>query len=498
MSSRGLLGSIAVIGGAQAVIIAISLVRVKVLAVLLGPVGVGLLGAFNNLQQTAMLVTGLGMMTSGTREVARKRENPPELTAIRCALVAGLWAQGAVAVAVVWIFREPLSVLLLGDPAYAFQTGLVGVAALIGLLSQSQLIQLQGMNEVPRLAQATVAGALAGTALGLIAVLASGRDGVIWFVIVQPLATAAVAYAHMPRLPRLGRSLLAGKAVWRVWRRMVGLGVLLMLGGLSITVAVLLVRGIVAQELGLEAAGHFSAAWSLTLLSVGFLLNAMSVDYFPRLSAVIDDRTAASALMNDQMQTGLAIGGPILLLLIGLAPLAVRLLYAADFAPAVPVLQWQCLGNLFKLACWPATFVLAAAGRSGLFFIAQACFGSVFVLLVWLAMPRVGLDICGIAFAAGYVVQFGLAMIVLHRMKAVVWESRSLRVFAGFAGAGCVELAISLFSPVWGAAFGIVLSVMTGFFSVHLLVGKTGAAAGILRQVARLYAALGWPVEARE
>ena len=53
---------------------------------------------------------------------------------------------------------------------------------------------------------------------------------------------------------------------------------------------------------------------------VGFLLGAMGADYYPRLTEVIHDKVAAVRLMNDQAQLGLAIGGPVLLLLIGLAP----------------------------------------------------------------------------------------------------------------------------------------------------------------------------------
>ena len=48
-SSRGLIKSMLVIGSAQVVNILISIVRMKVLAVLLGPSGVGLLSIYNSL-----------------------------------------------------------------------------------------------------------------------------------------------------------------------------------------------------------------------------------------------------------------------------------------------------------------------------------------------------------------------------------------------------------------------------------------------------------------
>ena len=98
---------------------------------------------------------------------------------------------------------------------------------------------------------------------------------------------------------------------------------------------------------------------------VGFLLGAMGADYYPRLTEVIHDKVAAVRLMNDQAQLGLAIGGPVLLLLIGLAPWVITLLYSNAFEPAVTLLQWQMVGNVFKLASWAMSFSIVAAGRPG-------------------------------------------------------------------------------------------------------------------------------------
>ena len=146
---------------------------------------------------------------------------------------------------------------------------------------------------------------------------------------------------------------------------MVKLGAVFMLGGLATTGTLLLVRSRITQELGLDAAGQFAASWSITMIYVGFLLQAMGADYFPRLTEVIRDRDAATRLMNDQMQLALALGGPVLLGLIGCAPWLIRLLYSPEFAPAATLLQWQTVGNVFKLAAWSLGFAFVAAARSG-------------------------------------------------------------------------------------------------------------------------------------
>ncbi|MCB1365995.1 MAG: hypothetical protein KDK02_17935, partial [Rhodobacteraceae bacterium] len=70
MSSRDLVKSMLMIGSAQAVSVVISVLRVKVLALLVGPAGIGLLGIYQNLRETGALGAGLGLQNSGVREIA--------------------------------------------------------------------------------------------------------------------------------------------------------------------------------------------------------------------------------------------------------------------------------------------------------------------------------------------------------------------------------------------------------------------------------------------
>ena len=87
-NSRGLIRSMAVIGSAQAVNILISILRMKVLAILLGPTGVGLLSIYNSLQGMVGTAAGLGMGASGVRQIASVKGEEHELSRVRRVLLA--------------------------------------------------------------------------------------------------------------------------------------------------------------------------------------------------------------------------------------------------------------------------------------------------------------------------------------------------------------------------------------------------------------------------
>lgn len=494
-NSRGLVRSMLVIGSAQSISIVISIVRMKLLAVMLGPAGIGLLSLYQNLQQMAVGVAGLGLGSSGVRQLAAARGEDAILSRVRRVLLLANAVQGTIAMVIVWLFREPLAVWLLDDAQRAREVGLVGVAVLLSLLAASQTALLQGLRRIGDLGRVTVLGALAGTIVGLFAVWLLGQEGLIWLVLAQPLALVGVALFYVRRLPRPANVPLPMAEIWVHWKPMAELGAVFMLGGLATTATLLFVRSRITHEMGLDAAGQFAAAWGITMTYVGFLLSAMSADYFPRLTEMISDKAAATQLMNDQAQLGLAIGGPVLLLLIGLAPWAITLLYSAEFEDAVTLLQWQTVGNVFKLASWALSFSIVAAARSGTFLMMEQSFNVVYLVAILALLPVIGLPITGMAFVAGYAVYLATVYILARRLVGFHWQKMSLQLLSlhTLLAGGLLLLALSG-PPLLAAMLSIVLAGATGLIGLRIVLRKIGPSGRYTAPLASAYAAIGWPV----
>jgi len=493
-NSRGLIKSMAIIGSAQAVNILISILRMKVLALLLGPTGVGLLSIYDSLQGMVSTAAGLGMGSSGVRQIASVKGEEQALSRVRRVVLAAHLIQGTLAMLGVWLLRAPIAEWLFGDGSYATAVALIGISILLVLLSTAQTTLLQGMRRISDLGRVTVLSALVGTVAGLAAVWFYGQAGLVWFVVVQPLATLLIAVRYTRRLPQSTAPRPSAAEVWGVWKPMAKLGAAFMLGGLATTATLLLVRSRITQELGLDAAGQFAAAWGITMTYVGFLLGAMAADYYPRLTEVIHDRVAATRLMNDQAQLGLAIGGPVLLLLIGLAPWVITLLYTAEFAPAAELLQWQTVGNVFKLASWALAFSIVAAARSKTFFLMELSFNIVFLAVVWLLLPAMGLTVTAIAFLVGYVVYFVTVNIVAHTLQGFRWQALSLWLLALHVTLSVALLALAQMLPFAAAITSPLLACATGLFGLRVVLIKMGPEGRIATRLTRLYAAIGWPI----
>src|SRR5262249_46963783 len=126
----------------------------------------------------------------------------------------------------------------------------------------------------------------------------------------------------------------------------------------------LLVRLIVNRDLGVAETGYFQAASTISVTYIGFVLAAMSTDYYPRLTADIHDPIAVNRIVNRQIRVAVLLAGPVILGMSALAPWVIEWLYAPSFRPAADILRWQLVGDVLRVPCWTLGLIPLAAGQA--------------------------------------------------------------------------------------------------------------------------------------
>ncbi len=496
-TTHGLVRSMLVIGSSNSIGILLSIVRFKVLAMLLGPGGVGVMGIFESIHQTGMQLSGLGLDQSGVRRIAASKGDPEELARVRRTLVFANGAQGALGMIGLWLLRDRISLWMFNSPDYGLEVGLLGAGILLSLIAASQTAQLQGMRRIDDLAKTTVATAVLTTAGGIAAVVMLGAEGLVLFVLAQPVFAVLVAARYVARLPLAAIS-MGLAALVRQWRLLAGLGLTFMFAGLLAMGSLLIARALIVDRLGLDAAGHFQAAWAISMQCVGFVLGAMAADYFPRLSEMIGDRDGSSKLVNDQAQIAFAVGGPVLLLVLGLAPWVIPLLYSGAFGPAVDLLQWLCVGSLLRLASWSTGFILIARQDRWAFAALQALWQATFLALLWMLLPTLGVEAAGIAFAVAALLAVLSNSWAVRRLHGFRWDGSSLRLLVIHVGLSATLLALARTAPLAGGLACLVAGPVTALWGLRLVAIKIGPEGRLGRLATQLFRLLQWPLPARQ
>lgn len=467
-SYREIFRSSAIIGGSSALSIVIGVVRVKVVAVLLGPSGIGLLGIYQNIMGVASTVAGCGMSNSGVRQLAASHDDAEVLTAVRRALLLANILLGLVGMGAVWLLREPIATWAFDGAIATGDVGWLGLGVLMSLVATSQTTLLQGLRRIGDLARVTVISALISSAVGIAIVYALGEAGLVWFVIVTPAIAAVIAAHFTRRLPPPSAD-YDWPRIQKQCQTMIGFGVPVMLAGLLNIGTELFVRSLVIRELGIDAGGLFQASWVISMTYLGFVLGAMGADYYPRLTAVYPTPEKARQLVNEQAEMALLLAGAVILAMITLAPLVMVALYSSSFEPAAELLRWQMLGSFVKLIGWPMGFVVLASGRSGLFVYTQFVWNAVFVLCLYLLLERFGLLAVGIAWCIAYVVGGLNVWFVANRLIGMMPTRFNVVLVTILIASGSVIIYLAESSPGQSVLVGAIITAVVAVYSFRKL-----------------------------
>jgi PST family polysaccharide transporter len=458
-SHRQILKATSLIGGSSVVNVLIGLLRFKVAALLLGPAGVGLAGLLQNLMNTGSTAAAVGFGTAGTRQIAEANaEGESALGTARRAVFLGSVVLALLGCFLFWLLRRELARLVLQNESMADEVGWLGAGVGLTIIAGSQTALLTGLRRLKDVATATVLSAIVGSAAGVGALFLGGEAALVWFVVAMPAAMVLVGAVFVLRLPRSSGVRPDISEMARQWKRLIGLGASFSAASLIALSAQLIVRIFLQRELGTHALGLFQASWLIATIYAGFVLQSMGTDYYPRLTATISDHAATCRIVNEQTEVALFLGGTALLAILAIAPWAMQLLYSRAFTDAAPLLRWQLLGDVAKLASWPLTYVLLAAGRGRAFLLAESAGAVVFATVTWLAVPLFGVEAAGIAYLLMYLVYLPVTFLLARRAIGFAWTRRVTVLVSGLAILALTTMAVSNAWPIVGAVVGVLIA----------------------------------------
>jgi PST family polysaccharide transporter len=401
-------------GGAQAVVLAVAFVRTKIIAMVLGASGVGLIGILNAFSGNISSLAGWGLGTSGVRLISGANENDK---AAKIAAVRRMgWILSMLGLGLGILTFTPTTYLTFASSEYATEMAIVALAIPCVIASSAWSAVLQASGKIASLAKVQMIGALAGLLLGLPAIYLWGTTGIalsIFYASAIPawvLWRASRAYESSGAAPKVEVADL---------RQLAKLGGALMIVAWLGQLSAYLVRFAIVRQEGLEAAGYYQAAYAISGSLPGFIFAAMGADFLPRVAAA-EGESGARAVTEQQIQAGLLMGTPLIVTLLSLGDYCIRLLYADGFAASLPLLSWMTWGVFVRLVAWPMAFWLLARGSSRTMILIESASAILMTLLSVALLRSNGLEGCAMGFALGQVL-YGALLVLVARRRSGGW-----------------------------------------------------------------------------
>ncbi len=427
---RALFKATLTLGAATAATILINMVRVKIVALLLGPEGVGLTSQVNTLvtSLTVLLYLGLGpgvakFLAEANAQQDVERVRRVAVTSSVTVLVVSIVGMGGAILA-----SAPLARLTLGDPALRPLVLLAVLAVPLAVIATQGRALLQGFKQVRALALAGVISTL----ISFIAVVPL----VYYFKVAGAVANIGIAWAanaalfwwfyrRVPGRPRLRISAFDLK----VLQELVGYGAATLTVSGALTLTALIIRSRIIAGLGAEQNGLYQAVYALSLQYMTLVTGAMGAYSLAHL-AELGDRGLIVAEINNNLRLILLIMTPVLAAVLILRELGLVVLYSAQFLPAAPLFPLQVLGDFFQACAFAFGIALIPIGRARAY-VGVNLAPTAFMLAASLVLlPLIGLQGVVLAYAIGMSIQVALGMRYLQRAIEFRTEQRNMALFA--------------------------------------------------------------------
>jgi PST family polysaccharide transporter len=478
-SYREILRSTLVMGGSSVVSILLGIVRTKVLALLIGPAGVGLAGLYLSTTSLVTAIFGMGLGESAVRSIAastehgdRHRISRTASTVRRASLICGI-----AGLSFVLVFSPTLSRWTFANADHTWDLALLSLTVLFAAVAGGQLALIQGMRHIGDLAKINVLGALWSTVLSIPIIYVLNARGVAAFLLAASAANVVTCWWYARALD-VGRSRMRWREFVPEARPLVRLGLAFMLASLMTMGTTYVLRLLVLHHLGISATGIYQAATNLSSVYVAVILNAMFTDFYPRLTAAAADRQEFSALVNHQIEVGALLALPGILATITLAPIVITTFYSSEFLPSVGILRWQVMGVFLQVLSWPMGYVLRAQSNRRLFVWSEAAANGSHLGFAWLGITWLGLPGVGMAFLAMNSLYWLLIYGIVRRHYGFALSMSNVKLIA----AAAVGIAAVFLSPVLvprhPLVFACATSVLGGLLCFGALVRGSGLRPG--------------------
>jgi enterobacterial common antigen flippase len=465
---REIFKATSIVGGTQVLVLLIGMLKSKVLAVLVGPVGTGLTSLYSSTTTLVGIITGLGIRNSGVRHIARANASGDKSRLARTVVVLR-WtvrATGLVGGLVVLIFCKPLSHATFGDNLHVVGMAFMSLVLVFDGISNGQYALLQGMRRIGDLAKCKITGAVLGTITSVVILWYFREDGIVPIIILGSFFAILISWLYARKI-HVEKVTLTKEEVGVELKSLAGLGVASLVAGLTQTATAYITRVLLTRDIGIAGVGIYNASLALSTVFVTYVGDAMGMDLFPRLSAVADNDKEMNRMVNEQTEMGLLLCAPALLIIFVLSPLFIRILYSAAYLEAVDVLRWQIIASTLRVVTWPIGTVQLAKARKDWFITTEVSYGVGSTILLYIGIQMFGLVGAGIAAFVSNILLVIAQWAICRHLTGFNWSRGSvLMLLALGVSSFAVYLCVTLLSTVWGMIAGTGVAILVGVWCV--------------------------------
>lgn len=395
------------------------LISTKVVAVLIGPGGVALLGQLNNLVYIVQYLASGAINNGVVKYVSEHKGSVGKVrTLLTNALLVTVVCSLACGTAMIACHGRLSRWIMLSDE-YGYIFIVFGVTVILYAFNMLLLSIVNGYREYKMFIRINVANSLAGLVFAVVLTLLYGLPGALIGATTYQSAVFFVTLYMVRRKPWARWSYFRGRINRSIIRNYLKYALMTLVSIGTMPMAQILIRRYIMLDLSELEAGWWEAMNRISNIYLLVVTTSFSVYYLPRLSEITEPNEV-------RREIGKAFKVIIPLLLTGFVLvylcrfLIIRILFTSEFLPMAKLFGWQMGSDLFKIGCYILTYVMIAKARTVVYVTTEIVFTIIYIGLACQLM-QTSAGIIGVTQAgmAAYLLHMGVVYLYLRKIGYV-------------------------------------------------------------------------------
>lgn len=384
------------------------MISVKVVAVIIGPAGIALLGQLGNFSTIVLGMANGGISSGITKYVSEFKDDENKVKLyISNALKITLACSALIGLLLI-LFSRYLSLIILQDSQFYYVFIVFGVTIILFTLNNLLISILNGYKKFKQYVRVSIFGTIIGLIYSIVLVSLWGLHGAMINAVTFQSIMFFVTLWMCRKMTWMKRSFFVERYNSHVVRKYLGFSLMTITTLALVPVSQLLLRGYVISELSASDAGIWEGMNRISTVYLSVIISSFTIYYLPRLSEISNIRD----LHNELIRCYKFIVPILLCICISLfifKHFILWFLFTPDFYPMEDLFIWQLAGDMMKICSWILAYQMIAKAKTMMYISTEIGY-----TLIYLGSAYILFNLNGIVgLCQGYLISYLIYMLMM-------------------------------------------------------------------------------------
>lgn len=387
----------------------------KVLAVLVGPSGIALLGQLTNLISMVNPLSSGGILSGVTKYIAQYKDdkiivrkyisNSIYITLIFTAFTALLLI----------IFSKQLARKVLFNEEYRIIIIILSIFLILFSLNSLVLSIINGFKQFKLFIRLNIVSSISGLILMVLLTYYFKVFGALLALVSYQSFVFLFTLIYLKNSTWFRIDYFRGKFDLDIWKKLSSFSMMTLVSAFTLPLSQLLIRNNINHNLSINDAGYWESMNRISSLYLMFFTTSISTYYLPRLSEIKTIHELKREIYGTyKIVIPLLIAAAFGLFI--LKDFIINTLFSKEFISIRELFKFQLIGDVFKIASWLLTYVMLAKAMTKEFIFTEILFTATYITFTLLGIQYFGLRGTTYAYALNYLLLF-ITLVFLFKLK---------------------------------------------------------------------------------